>query len=239
VTAPEGKVPALIMAAARRAASPASSVYDYSGTATVQENAKAESRTFTVNSFIADGKTKPADIKARIFALCAKSATGTSFASTVATASVVLKTASVTNKLAYLPAQCMQCLAQGYGTTEATPGFYLPCGCQGTCVDVSGHLSANFGRTGLVSQFATNINTKSLKLFPTAAGKNMQPLTTCAAYVDNQIVSNCAAVATYHFVLWPSVLASIAMLYTAYSMMNMSLDMDSLLYTVGSSKKDK
>jgi len=236
VTAPEGTVPALNMASTRRAAS---NVYSFSGSATVQENAGKEARTFTVNSFIAGGKTKPAEIKANIFALCAASAKGTSFASTVATASKAISAVGVTNKLDFLPPQCMYCLTQGYGTTEATPGFYLPCGCQQTCVDVSGHLKANFARTGLASQSLTNINTKGIKLFPTAAGKNFQPLTTCAAYVDNQIVQNCPAVATFHAVLWPSVLASIAMLYTAYSMMNMSLDMDSLLYTVGSSKKEK
>jgi len=43
--------------------------------------------------------------------------------------------------------------------------------------------------------------------------------------------------AIYHFVLWPSVLAAIALIFTAYSMMYMQLDMDSLLYTVGSSSK--
>lgn len=55
--------------------------------------------------------------------------------------------------------------------------------------------------------------------------------------MSNNIVTTCSQMAIYHFVLWPSVLAAIALIFTAYSMMYMQLDMDSLLYTVGSSSK--
>jgi len=61
---------------------------------------------------------------------------------------------------------------------------------------------------------------------------------TCQDYIDNRIVTTCAQVARYHIVLWPSLIGVIILLYVAYSMAYMQLDMDSLLYEAASSNKE-
>jgi hypothetical protein len=231
--APEGHVPALNMASTRRAGSTPDIVdpNQFAATAPIQNGAPADYRRYvTVNSFIANGTENTVanqdKIRKNIFKLCAAGAEGTAFAGTVNAA-----WNDGQGKVEALPPQCMWCLAKGFGSTEATPGFYLPCGCQQTCVDVSGRLSANFGRS-------SNKGLTGVQGFPTLPGQNMKPLQSCQDFVENQIVYSCPQVATYHFVLWPAILAAIALVYTAYSMMYMQLDMDSLLYTVGSSKKE-
>jgi len=159
-------------------------------------------RTVTANSFVAtyghNANSSATDCKANVFALCKRGSKGTSFAASVGTATD-------------LNPWCTYCLTQGYGTDDASGGgFYLPCGCQRTCVDVSGYLKTSLSSSNL---------------------------TTCQAYIDQKLVTTCNNIFTYHFVLWPSLLAIITLLYVAYSMAYMSLDMDSLLYTVGSSSK--
>jgi len=200
--------------------------------------------------------------KRAIFHLCYLGAAGTNFYSTV--------------KFAYeasggdpdaMPPQCMTCLNKGWGTNEgcdstqtggcAAPGFYLPCGCSQTCVDVSGNLKANWAKQGIPMKTAFfgddglgagSYTTGGDSVFPkmasgipgdTEAVSQFGALSNCSAYLANQIVTDCATVSEYHFMLWIPLLASIAAMYFAYSMAYMQLDMDSLLYTVGSSgKKD-
>merc|ERR1740138_12277 len=229
---PEGSVPATNLASERRAAPTFTDPNAFSAAVTIQPGKPGGDyiRQVTVNSFIAGGETAEDKVKARIFSLCQGGAAGTNFAKLPGA------TPLAQNPNDEMPPQCMYCLARGYGTTERTPGFYLPCGCQQTCVDVSGNLNANFARTGLPQQDGSSTSLTAIKLFPTDTS-NYQPLKTCSDYVANRLVYPCQDLATYHFVLWPSVLAGLALIYTAYSMINMQLDMDSLLYTVGSSSK--
>jgi len=109
---------------------------------------------------------------------------------------------------------CFYCQTLGYGTNDKSPGYYVPCGCQRNCVDVSGNLK-----------------------FTDKMGKT-QKLDTCQKYIDAGMVATCNNIAVYHAVLWPSLLGAIAMLYMAYSMINMPLEMNSLLFSVGATKKD-
>jgi len=198
----------------------------------------------TVNQFIANGTTHNSkeQNKYNIFKLCNDHAKGTSFAGLVSTAWQGAQAASTqAAKTDFMPPQCMYCLTKGYGVDEKTPGFYLPCGCQETCVDVSGQLTANWARDGISQQDGVGqLKSGDVKLFPALANTgNFKPLESCSAYLANQVVYSCPQIAQFHFVLWPSLLAFAAMFYMAFSMMNMSLDMDSLLYTVGGSgKKD-
>jgi len=202
--------------------------------------------------------------KRAIFHLCYKGAAGTSFYSTVKFA----YEASGGNPDA-MPPQCMTCLSKGWGSHEgcsststggcATPGFYLPCGCSQTCVDVSGNLKANWAKQGIPQKtvfFGNDELNDGLgagsyldganSVFPKMASgipgdseavSEFGALSNCSAYLANQIVTDCATISEYHFMLWPALLATIAAMYFAYSMAYMQLDMDSLLYTVGSSSK--
>jgi len=244
VAAPEGHVPALNLASTRRSAGMIAQ------TAVIQPSTATEAAyqtSITVNSFISQAapgaENNRTHNKQRIFELCAKGAKGTSFYALV-------KEAYRSGKVDQMPPQCAYCLSQGYGTDESTPGFYLPCGCQNTCVDVSGYLKANWARLGLPEKDMTNSGaptqgvslanfTAKGSVFPQMArAVPLSPLEDCSGYLSNQIVYSCADIAQYHFVLWPSVLAVLAMAYTAYAMAYMQLDMDSLLYTVGGGKKD-
>merc|ERR1712100_595794 len=51
-----------------------------------------------------------------------------------------------------------------------------------------------------------------------------------ADYLSNGIVASCTSVGNYHIVLWPSLAGTLILLYVAYTMAYMQLDMDSLLY---------
>jgi len=63
--------------------------------------------------------------------------------------------------------------------------------------------------------------------------------TQCRAQEQRGIVTSCAAQATFQISMWFGILFAVIIVFAAYSMMNMSLDMDSLLYTVGEpDKKD-
>jgi len=213
-----------------------------------------EALTVTVNKFITNGTTlsSQADIKANIWKLCQKGAPGTSFSQVAAEG----YSSTIADPM------CYYCLSRGYGVDEDTPGFYLPCGCQRTCVDVSGNsvgsydtrpstaaagsfyglggdgtkpgekgfpfLSNSFGSNGVYGKYVSGQSA------PVSYG---QTLNTCQDYIDNGMVTTCNEIFIYHFVLWPSLFGSLALLYTAYSMVNMNLDMDSLLYTVGSGHK--
>jgi len=222
----------------------------------------------TVNTFVlnhveklfgADNATLDNNKRA-IFALCYQGAAGTSFYSTVKFA----YEASGGNPDA-MPPQCMTCLSKGWGSNEgcsststggcATPGFYLPCGCSQTCVDVSGNLKANWAKQGIPQKTvffgddglgAGSYTDGGNSVFPKLASgipgdseavSEFGALSNCSAYLANQIVTDCATISEYHFMLWPALLATIAAMYFAYSMAYMQLDMDSLLYTVGSSSK--
>jgi hypothetical protein len=210
----------------------------------------SQCRAFTVNNFIKGSTTNAADIKNRIAELCKAGALGTDFGS--------MYTTDAKFDGDNMPSQCLTCLAKGFGTSEATPGFYLPCGCQATCVDVSGNTTANFNRAGLAgSSLAPAANSAPTQgagfhpwdsmnypSDPTAAKTKMMDqyrkgiaLKTCQDYKTNKIVLTCNQVSIYHFVLWPSLLGGAALIYFAMYMGSMQLDMDSLLYTVGSSSK--
>lgn len=183
-----------------------------SGSAIIQPSTQAGlSRSVTVNGFVAMGASGNDGIKARILKLCKAGSKGTEFNPSGFT--------EIGDDIAAMPPQCMYCLAKGWGTNEATPGFYLPCGCQRVCVDVSGNTQGTFanGRSGTFTAGA---------------------MTTCQDYIDNGIVTTCAEVARYHIVLWPSLIGVIILLYVAYSMAYMQLDMDSLLYEAASSNKE-
>jgi len=198
----------------------------------------------TVNSFIlgTNGNTDDAQvaIKKNIFDLCKKGSAGTSFSTYM----------GITSDDSEADPQCYYCLAKGYGTDESTPGFYLPCGCQKVCVDVSGNSKGSFSTADyeetsprFYGDLTDDTNGQHFPPLSNSLGRDGayaegQPMGTCQDYIDNQMVTTCGDIFRYHFVLWPSVFASLALFYTAYSMINMQLDMDSLLYTVGSSKKD-
>merc|ERR1712072_328751 len=220
---PEGHVQAANFASARRAVG-MGNPGAYSGTAVIQATGVPANikNTVTTNSFITGSTTTAAATKLRIAALCKAGAAGTDFARTAAAANLIDAT-NADN----IPSQCMYCLAKGWGTTEATPGFYLPCGCQRTCVDVSGFTKGSYAAAG-------SSPNPSAKYSDSTTGS---PLSTCKDYLDNQLVMSCANTATYHIVLWPSLLGTIILLYVAYSMAYMSLDMDSLLYEPEDNKK--
>jgi len=213
-----------------------------------------EALSVTVNKFITNGTTltTEADIKDNIWALCQKGAPGTSFSQIAADG----YSASVADPM------CYYCLARGYGVDEDTPGFYLPCGCQRTCVDVSGYsvgsydtrpatatAGSYFGLGGAGSKagekgfpYLSNSFASNGVYGKWAAGQSQpvsygQTLNTCQDYIDNGMVTTCNEIFIYHFVLWPSLFGSLALIYVAYSMISMNLDMDSLLYTVGSGHK--
>merc|ERR1711990_880318 len=70
---------------------------------------------------------------------------------------------------------CTYCLAKGYGNDESTPGFYVPCGCQNVCVDVTGQVTLPSGAQ----------------------------LKTCQDYIDNNLVSTCCTLHTaWHSCRW-------------------------------------
>merc|ERR1711934_1011396 len=219
-------------------------------------DASAQKSFVTVNSFISEGKTGKTTgdtaaqekIQKRNYKLCSQGAPGTSFSHLAQT--------TWQSKLQYKVADpmCYYCLSKGYGVDESTPGYYLPCGCQRTCVDVSGYSVGSYqsmpvsGQAGKEQFFGLG-NKKTFPYFSNSIGINGvygtggktptwgQPLKTCQDYIDNKMVTTCNEIYIYHFVLWPSVLGIMAMLYAVYSIAFMSLDMDSLLYTVGSSHK--
>lgn len=138
-----------------------------------------------------------------------------------------------------LPSVCTYCLTMGWGTSDATPGYYVPCGCQRTCVDVSGNSYANFmnGQLNRMDSVCPNGAYSTCTPPPPATtdaekAKGSQPLAlgTCADYLSNGIVASCTSVGNYHIVLWPSLAGTLILLYVAYTMAYMQLDMDSLLY---------
>lgn len=206
----------------------------------------AYQRFVTVNDFIAGGKTDGTQIQQRILDLCRKGAAGTEFA--------YMNTSKFDGVKVAEPL-CYYCLTRGFGVDQGTPGFYLPCGCQRTCVDVSGYTQGSFSavQTSASASFfgpSTSVDGKAAGGFPflsnsvansglygNGKGSYGQPMTSCQDYIDNKIVTTCNGMFIYHFVLWPSVMGAVALLYSAYSIATMPLDMDSLLYTVGSSSK--
>jgi len=224
VVAPEGRVNALNLAGAATVTLPTATVQEYSASPSF-------TTTVTLNKFINSNSANTT--RAKVFALCKAGSAGTTFGATMAT---------ITDVKA-MPPQCFACLAKGWGTDEKTPGFYLPCGCSDTCVDVSGNVKANFNGQNKNTVAVTDTSASDLSsLFKSSywpvmpSGGNMQPLKTCDAYLQNGLVQNCGGVARYHFALWISLIAVAAMLFTAYSMMYMQLDMDSLLFESGSKK---
>merc|ERR1711967_12800 len=236
VEAPKGSVGALNLATFANPMAHTAVTYVQPGCSS--SSTTDDCRAVTVNSLIGSGTT--AEINKKICKKCKAAALGTDFYSTMA--SFDCDAVSLTNPV---PPQCMSCLAKGFGTTEATPGFYLPCGCQGTCVDVSGNSTANFAKAGLKGSSldggAYKFTTAYAATSANQAAKYASgyELTSCQDYITNKIVLTCNQISIYHFVLWPSVLGGIALVFTAMSMAYMQLDMDSLLYTVGSSgKKD-
>merc|ERR1711988_786531 len=165
-----------------------------------------EALTVTVNKFITNGTTlsSQADIKANIWKLCQKGAPGTSFSQVAAEG----YSSTIADPM------CYYCLSRGYGVDEDTPGFYLPCGCQRTCVDVSGNSVGSYsanprgpggsyfglgseskkgGFPGYSNSFAINgaygqwqKSGSSAQLVSSGA-----PLTTCQDYIDNRMVTTC------------------------------------------------
>jgi len=61
----------------------------------------------------------------------------------------------------------------------------------------------------------------------------------CRLQEERGFVTSCATQATFQISMWFGIIFTVIIAFAAYSMMNMSLDMDSLLYTVGEpDKKD-
>eukprot|EP00658_Telonema_sp_P-2_P006274 TRINITY_DN123_c0_g1_i5.p1 TRINITY_DN123_c0_g1~~TRINITY_DN123_c0_g1_i5.p1 ORF type:complete len:242 (+),score=65.28 TRINITY_DN123_c0_g1_i5:157-882(+) len=61
----------------------------------------------------------------------------------------------------------------------------------------------------------------------------------CRRQEELGIVTSCAEQATFQISMWFGIIFAVVIVFVSYSMMNMSLDMDSLLYTVGDpDKKD-
>jgi len=206
----------------------------------------AYQRFVTVNDYIAGGSTDGKVIQKRILDLCRQGSPGSELSSMNTT---TYDGVNVAEPL------CYYCLTRGFGVDQNTPGFYLPCGCQRTCVDVSGNTQGSFSavETSASASFfgpLTKLSGKAAGGFPYLSnsvanqglygdgkGSYGQAMTTCQDYIDNKLVTTCNDMFIYHFVLWPSVMGGVALLYAAYSIATMPLDMDSLLYTVGSSGK--
>jgi hypothetical protein len=108
---------------------------------------------------------------------------------------------------------CTYCMLKGYGTNANTPGFYVPCGAQNVCVDVSGNSYLN------------------------ATGKGAVQLSSCQDYIKYKLVSSTTDLITYHTMLWVSLGAAIVLAVMIYYMVFMPLDMDSLLFEVGEGSK--
>jgi len=197
----------------------------------------AYQRFVTVNKFISGGETDGVKIQERILKLCKAGAPGSEI-------SFINNSDFSATKVA--EPLCYYCLTRGYGVDEYTPGFYLPCGCQRTCVDVSGYTSGSFNSVSAdTPNFYGPSNGGGFPYLSNSVaqqgvyGGAGQTLGTCQDYIDNKLVTTCNNMFIYHFVLWPSVLAIASLAYASTSIANMPLDMDSLLYTVGSSgKKD-
>jgi len=195
-------------------------------------------RFVTVNKFIAQGTNGDGfKIQARILSLCKAGAPGSEIS--------FINNSGFSSTIVAEP-MCYYCLTRGYGVDEHTPGFYLPCGCQRTCVDVSGYTKGSFKSVSSdTPNFYGPSNGGGFPYLSNSVAQSgvyggaAQTLGTCQDFIDNKIVTTCNQMFIYHFVLWPSVLAIASLAYASSSIANMQLDMDSLLYTVGSSgKKD-
>merc|ERR1711871_8241 len=229
--APQMNVQALNLASSRRTGASTTASYVVQDSTQTKDSTKT---TVTLNTFIqskSSDATNSTANKLAVFKLCYEGAVGTSFWPTVKNAYE-----KSPNDPDAMPPQCSICLTKGWGVNDKAPGFYLPCGCTSTCVDVSGNLKGNFNRMGMARQDGTGALSASSvpTLYPTSAYNGgvspLQTLNNCSAFLANQMVYDCPAVANYHFVLWPSLIAVLALLYVAYSMAYMQLDMDSLLY---------
>jgi hypothetical protein len=218
-----GPIPATNLAARRAGASSSDgcwSTVEYVGG---NDNPPSMPRWVKANNFIATfgsnstAATNGPECAAKISNLCTKGSEGTPFywqATPVLVPERSPLTAAQIKSGKNLSPMCFYCQTLGYGTNDKSPGYYVPCGCQRNCVDVSGNLK-----------------------FTDKMGKT-QKLDTCQKYIDAGMVATCNNIAVYHAVLWPSLLGAIAMLYMAYSMINMPLEMNSLLFSVGSNKKE-
>lgn len=259
VVAPEEAAPALNLASQRRTTSSASF--------SIQPEQDASSGRFVVpNDFTANSLTDQYELKMRVFELCKNGAAGTSFEATVTHAWNAAAAAGGTNetKSKYMPPQCATCMAKGWGVNswnyspDPTPGYYLPCGCQETCVDVSGNMRATFNKiptsaslynyAGADSTYTKLGGSMGSTAFPSATtgdgssgNAGYQQLKTCQDYLDNRLTYTCSGIAEFQTAIWVGILMAIIFVYTAVAMSGMQLDMDSLLYTVGGpgSKKDQ
>jgi len=97
-----------------------------------------------------------------------------------------------------------------------------PCGCQGLCRPVectTGEIAINNAGT-------------------TTTGRCDYELQ-CRRQQELGLVTSCAEQATFQISMWFGIICAVVITFVSYAMMNMSLDMDSLLYTVGDpDKKD-
>jgi len=87
-----------------------------------------------------------------------------------------------------------------------------PCGCQGLCRPVS-------------------CTTEAI------AANKCDYYTQCRRQEELGLVTSCAATATFQVAMWFGIIFAVVVAFVSFAMMNMPLDMDSLLYTVGDPEK--
>merc|ERR1719409_717204 len=143
-----GPIPATNLAARRAGASSDGcwTSVEYVGQG---ETAPSAPRWVHANKFIATFGSNTTAAKdgsecaARVSQLCTKGSEGTPFywqATPDKTGKRDPLTAAQIKAGKNLSPMCFYCQTLGYGTNAKTPGYYVPCGCQRNCVDVSGNL---------------------------------------------------------------------------------------------------
>merc|ERR1711865_466916 len=101
-----------------------------------------------------------------------------------------------------------------------------PCGCQGICRPVS---------CSMERIFATNKGDAANS--PTDYSNLCDYYTQCRRQEELGLVTSCAETAVFQVSMWFGIIFSVVVAFVAFAMMNMPLDMDSLLYTVGDPEK--
>jgi len=116
-------------------------------------------------------------------------------------------------------------ITQGDNAPQGMPSSCLtvatrPCGCQQVCRPV-------------------DCSPDKIKSALTGTFSDCQFYDQCRLQEERGLVTSCAHQSAFQILMWFGIIFAVIIAFAAYSMMNMSLDMDSLLYTVGEpDKKD-
>merc|ERR1711907_48561 len=98
----------------------------------------------------------------------------------------------------------------------------MPCGCQQMCRPVA-------CTTAQIQATVTN----GFEDSTTSCNMTAQ----CRRQEELGLVTSCATMATFQISMWFGIIFAVVVVFAAFAMMNMPLDMDSLLYTVGDPDK--